>query len=1072
MTSKLLFSLFVLANWCFAQNSPLWLRYAALSPDGSQVAFTYQGDLYLVPSTGGQAAPITFHQAHDFMPVWSHDGRYLAFASDRHGNFDIFNLRLEDGNITRLTFHSAQEYPYAYTSQDQAVIFGGARMDVAEHRQYPTGSQPELYQVPVHGGRVKQVLTVPAEDVQTSSDGRYLVYHDKKGGENAWRKHHTSSIARDLWIYDSQLGHHRQLTSYKGEDRNPVFTDNDKSLYYLSEESGSMNVYKLSISQPQQKQKITDFKLHPVRSLSADRKGNLCFSYDGELYLKPVNGEPSKIAISIRTELKNNPTQIIPVSGQVREMAVAPNGKEVAYIVRGEVFVSALEGGLTKRITNTPGQERFLSFSPDGRYLLYAAERNKRWAVYRTSIKQSSEPYFYGSTLLDEEPLLAHSNHEYYQPVYSPDGKEIAFIEDRVNLKIINLATKQTRTLLDGNDLFYMADGDQYFTWSPDNQWLSVEYSPMLSNSEIILLKADGSGEKINLTQSGYQDNRPKWVNGGKQLLWFSDRDGLRSYANSGQRQSDVYTLFFDQEAWDRFNLNKEDYTLLKDIEEQTKKDSTQAKKPAKTDSLLVLEWAKARDRKTKLTIHSSALADALLSKDGEKLFYLARFERGYNLWSTQIRTRETKMELALNAGFGSMVWDKEQKEIFLLADGRISKINPENGKQQAVTIRGELELNTLAERTEMFEHVWRRAHQMFYTSTMHGADWEKLKIAYAKHLPSISNGHEFAELLSELLGELNVSHAGARFNPTRSDDADQTASLGIFFDYNHSGDGIRITEIIPNGPLDKNAWNLRPGMVIEQIDGQVIIPGQDQAYFLNRKTGQFTLLTILDPLSQTRQNITVKPITLGEENQLLYRRWVRQNQEEVTRLSNGTLGYVHIPGMGDGPYRTAYEDMMGKYFPCKAMIVDTRFNSGGDLVSDLAMFFTGTPYLFYHTDKRQVGIEPPFRWTKPTLALVNEANYSDGHCFACGYQDLKIGKMVGMPVPGTCSFAGWEMLQDGSTIWGAVPVSTKNARGQWLENLETVPDIVLKNDPAIISKGKDQQLEKAVETLLQDVKR
>jgi C-terminal processing protease CtpA/Prc len=170
---------------------------------------------------------------------------------------------------------------------------------------------------------------------------------------------------------------------------------------------------------------------------------------------------------------------------------------------------------------------------------------------------------------------------------------------------------------------------------------------------------------------------------------------------------------------------------------------------------------------------------------------------------------------------------------------------------------------------------------------------------------------------------------------------------------------------------------------------------------------------------------------------------------------------------MSDGPYRTVYEEMMGKYSDRKGVIVDTRFNGGGDLVSDLTMFFTGKKYLEYATERRPVGYEPNFRWNKPTVAMFNEANYSDGHCFACGYKELGIGKTIGMPVPGTCSFAGWEMLQDGNTMWGAVPVSTKDSNGQWLENVETVPDVVVKNEPGIISKGRDQQLERAVEELL-----
>ncbi len=1053
-----------------------WLRYPAISPDGQKIVFTYKGDLYLVGVSGGTAQPLTFHEAHDFMPVWSQDGKTIAFASDRFGNFDIYTVSVDGGEPVRLTFHSTAEYPYAFSADGQSVIFGAVRQDVVSHRQYPTGSQPEVYSVATKGGRVHQVWTIPAENISVSQDGNRLVYHDKKGGENAWRKHHTSSITRDVWMYDRKADRHTMLTTFAGEDRNPVFSSDEKSIYYLSEQSGSFNVHQLEFSNQQSKQ-LTTFKNHPVRFLSISQAGVLCFGYDGSVYTLSPGGQPQKISIHVRTAGKKNNESIVSVNGNVRELVVSPTGKEVAYISRGEVFVSSIEGGVTKRITTTPEQERFLSFSPAGDALLYASERNNSWKIFQAKKTRAEEPYFYAATVIKEEPLISGAT-DAYQPKFSPDGKEIAFIEDRRSLKIMNLNSREIRTLLTPNELYYMADGDQYFQWSPDGKWMLAEYSPVMANSEVILIATDGKSKLINLTASGYSDFRPVWANDGKQILWLSDRDGLRSYANSGQRQSDVYSMFLTRDAWDRFRLSKEDYALLKEAEEKTKDVSTEKtgkegskKKPeVKKDSSVVIDWEGLRDRKARLTIHSSSLSDALLSKDNEKLYYLARFEKGLNLWSTHLRTKETKMELSLDANSASMVWDKEKKSIFLLADGRISKVNPEGWKKESVSINGEMTLDVAAERQHMFDHVWRRTKGMFYISTYHGAPWDLLRTEYGKHLSHVGNGHEFSELLSEMLGELNVSHSGSRYSSSGSGD-DATASLGIFMDMDFTGEGIRISEIIKGGPLDKATLRLTSGMIIEQIDGEPVSTTRDVAYYLNRKAGKITLLHVFDPLTKTRQQITTKPISMGEEAGLLYRRWVRKNEEEVDKLSKGQLGYVHIPGMSDGPYRTVYEEMMGKHHDKKGVVVDTRFNGGGDLVSDLAMFFTGKKFLDYAIESRSVGYEPGFRWTKPTVAMFNESNYSDGHCFACGYTDLGIGKTIGMPVPGTCSFASWEMLPDGATLWGAVPVSAKNNKGQWLENVETAPEVMVKNDPAIISKGRDQQLERAVEELLKEVR-
>lgn len=1050
------------------QSEPSWLRYPAISPDGSQIVFTYKGDLYKVPATGGPAAPFTLHEAHDYMPVWSNDGKWIAFASDRYGNFDIFIMPATGGEAKRLTYHSANEYPYHFSSDNKSVVFGSSRMDLADNRQFPTGSQPELYRVPVNGGRVAQVFTTPAEDVKASKNGNLLIYHDKKGGENPWRKHHVSAIARDIWMYNAQNGKHTQLTTFAGEDRNPIFSADEKNIYYLSEQSGTYNVHSMPVANPASSTQVTHFKTHPVRFLSMAQNGTLAFSYDGQLYTKSPAGEPQKIRVDIAIDTKSNNERVLNVGQGIRDMAVSPNGKEIAYIFRGEVFVNSVDGGTSKRITNTPEQERSVSFSPDGKALLYASERGNGWKIYETRMVRKEEPYFFTSTLLKETPII-DNNEENYEPEYSPNGKEIAFVENRMTLKVYNIASKQVRTLLTTNELFSMSDNDQYFTWSPDSKWILFEYSePGFANSEVGLIAADGKSKKINLTESGYQDFNPKWMMGGKMMIWSSTREGLKAQANSGGAQSDIFALFFTQDAYDKYRLNKEDYSLWKEQDEKNTKADT-AKKKDSAQKLVQIDWDGLKYRKARLTLHSSSLADALVSKDGETLYYLARFEKGYNLWSTNLRTRETKMVAPLNANSARMSWDKDQKSLFLQTDGRIMKMDPATAKQESININGEVNLDVAAERRFMFDHVWRRTDKTFYTAGFHGARWDALRKDYEKYLPHIGNNYEFSEMLSELLGELNVSHSGSSYNGGNQLNADATAALGVFFDPNFRATGLKIDEVIPEGPLAKAGMNIEPGTIIEQIDGEALDANKDYAQFLNRKVGKNTLLTLVSP-SGTRREVIVKPISAGEESRLLYQRWVRRNAAEVDRLSNGQLGYVHIPGMNDNSYRTVYEEVMGKYANRKGMVIDTRFNGGGDLVADLAMFLSGKKFLDYTTDTRSTGYEPSFRWTKPSIALANEANYSDGHCFAYSYEDLKLGKLVGMPVPGTCTFAGWESLQDNSIRWGVPPLGVKNISGQYLENMQTEPDIKVRNEYEVVSKGKDQQLEAAVKELMKDI--
>lgn len=1048
-----------------AQDTPSWLRYSAISPDGKTIAFTFKGDIYTVPATGGKAIALTAHEAEDFMPVWSRDSKKIAFASNRYGNFDIYIVSYTGGTPARLTFHSANEYPYSFTNDDKNIVFGSSRMDPAESRLYPSTSLPELYTVSSNGGRPLQILATPAEDIAFDKTGNSFLYHDNKGRENQWRKHHQSSVARDIWIYDIKQNKHTRLTDFAGEDRTPVFSDNDKAFYYLSEESGSFNVHKKEIGGAKSVQ-ITHFKNHPVRFLTKADNGTLCFSYNGALYTWQ-NGTSNKVQVQINTDNKSNDEEVVKVKPG-GAISLPQSGKEVAYIFRGDVFVSSMNNEFTKQVTATPYAEADVQFAPDGKSLIYSVEKNGIWSVYQTTIQRKEEPFFYSSTLLDTHPLF-EDNHNNQQAKFSPDGKEIAYVRNNNTLVIYNAGTKKTRTVLSGLPLRMWGEKSQSYQWSPDSKWLLFDYSIAGSiYPEIGLVSAvEPNAKAVNLTKSGFNDEDAKWVLGGKAMIWFSNRDGLRGAAMAGGTQSDVYAMFFDKEAWEKFNLSKSEAGMIKDIKALSEKDST-AKKKEKKDSAISIDLEGIAYRKVRLTVNSASIADALVDADGETLYYLARFEKGYNLWSTNLRTKETKMVAPLNAGNAQMLWDAQQKNIILNAGGAISSLNPSTGKQEPIKINADIVVNREEERTALYEHVWRKTKNTFYTAGYHGADWEFLKKEYEKQLPGVGNNFEFAELLSELLGELNVSHSGASYFSV-DENADLTASLGIIYDPAFKEKGIKVLEILEGGPLDKSNIRILPNSIITSIDGFEIANDIDFAVYLNRKANKNILITIRQ--NGTTDSYTVKPVSLAVESNLLYRRWVKRNEDEVVKQSKGKLGYVHLSGMNDGVYRNVYEEVMGKFFDKDGLVVDTRFNGGGDLVADLDMFLSGTKFMEYGTDKTNNGTEANFRWTKPSISLVNEANYSDGHCYTFMVQNQKINKVVGMPVPGTCTFAGWEALGSTGIRWGVPPIGVKDAQGRYLENRQSEPDIKVVQSKNKVVTGIDEQLETAVTELLKEIK-
>lgn len=1068
-----------------AQNNPLWMRYPAISPDGKSIAFCYKGDIFKVSSKGGAAIQLTSNPAYDYMPVWSPDSKSIAFASNRYGNFDIFLIPAEGGEPKRLTYHSASEVPSSFSPNGQDVIFSASIQDNPANILFPSSLLGELYSVPTAGGAVSQILTTPAEDAAFSPNGQLIAYTDRKGYEDVWRKHHTSSVTRDIWIYDTQSGKHTKITNFEGEDRNAVFSPDGDKIYYLTERNGSFNIAQYRLDGKGNAELITSFKNHPVRFLSIDRQGVLCFQYNGEIYTLEAGKSPAKVGISIAIDKTEPAPRFETVTKGATEMAVSPDGREIALVIRGDIYVTSTNHAATKRITSTPEQERSVSFSPDGKKLLYASERNGSWNIYQTSIVSTDEPNFTLSTLLREE-VLVDIPEEAFQPAYSPNGKEVAFIKERTTLCVKNLETGKIRTILDGRYNYSYRDGDQWYQWSPDGQWLLVNFMeiPSWPNSDVALVKADGSQKFVNLTPSGYEDNAPRWAMNGNAVIWFNDQMGMRSHGSWGSYY-DVYAIFLNLKTWDEFNLSKLEWEILKEQKKNEKKNEPalqETKATGKTKSTpdstkdkrfepINIEFDGLESRKARLTINSSDLADAILTPDGEKLYYLSKFEKGYDLWVNNLKDKETKLLVKIDGDAGYMQMDKDQKFIYLLSDGVPMKIEISNNKLTSIKFSAIQSVNYTVEREYLFEHMWRQVSKKFYDTLLHGVNWMFYKQEYQRFLPHINNNFDFAEMMSELLGELNGSHTGCRFRPASSD-GDQTAALGIYIDYGYTGKGVRISEIIDNSPLINSKFRLKKSCLIEKIDDSEILNNTDYYIALNRKAGLPTAIQIFDPSTGKRWTQTVKPITLGAESELVYKHWVKKRAADVERLSNGRIGYVHVRGMNSQSFRDVYADLLGKYRDKEAVIVDTRFNGGGWLHDDLATLLSGKRYVDFVPRGQYIGSEPIAKWYKPSVVLVGEGNYSDAHGFPYVYKTLGIGKLIGMPIPGTMTAVWWEQQIDPTLVFGIPQMGVKDLSGRYLENQQLYPDITVPISPEDAQNGKDTQLEAAVNELLNQLRK
>lgn len=960
--------------------TPLWMRDVQISPDGTEIAFCYKGDIYKVPAKGGTATQLTTQESYECTPIWSPDGKQIAFASDRYGNFDVFVMPADGGTAQRLTTHSTGEIPSTFTPDGKYILFSASIQDPASSALFPTSAMTELYKVPATGGRTEQVLGTPAEAVCFDKAGHQFLYQDRKGFEDEWRKHHISSITRDIWLYDAKTGTHTNLTDRAGEDRNPVLSPDGRTVYFLSERNGgSFNVYAFPLAQPREVKPITSFKTHPVRFLSMSDGGTLCYSYDGEIYTQQPDATPKKVAIEL---------------------------------VRDD------------------------------------------------------------------------------RPQFSPDGKELAFIEDRIRLMVLNLETKKVRQITDGST-WYSTGGGFDYAWSPDGKWFTLEFTGNKHDpySDIGLVSAEGGKDIINLTNSGYMSGYPRFALDGNAILFTTERYGMRAHASWGSL-NDAMLVFLNQDAYDKYCLSKEDYELRKELEKEQKKSAgkdtpqdknkDKKKKDDKKDSNadekddqpkdIVVELKGIEDRVVRLTPNSSDMGSTIISKDGETLYYLAAFEGGYDLWKMNLRKKETRLLHKMDAGWADMQLDKDGKSLFLLGSHKMQKMDTSSDALTPITFQVDAKMDLAAEREYMFDHVYRQQQKRFYNTNMHGVDWDKMTAAYRRFLPHIDNNYDFAELLSEWLGELNVSHTGGRFYPKGQ--SEPTASLGLFFDWNYTGKGMLIAEVVEKGPFDTANTRVKAGTVIEKIDGVEITPDADYYTLLNNKARKKTLVSLFDPQTKEHWEEVIIPITNGAFSDLLYSRWVKQRAADVDRWSGGRLGYVHIESMGDDSFRSVYSDILGKYNNREGIVIDTRFNGGGRLHEDIEILFSGQKYFTQVVRGRETCDMPSRRWNKPSIMVMCEANYSNAHGTPWVYSHRGLGKLVGMPVPGTMTSVSWERLQDPSLVFGIPVVGYRLPDGSYLENSQLEPDIKVANSPETIVKGEDTQLKAAVEELLKELKK
>lgn len=1040
-----------------------WMRYPAISPDGTQIAFSYAGQIWTVDTEGGEARPLTNGLWHATQPVWSPDGQSLTFAADRHGQYDVFVVPAAGGAVSRLTFHSANDFPMSFTPDGSQVVFSSIRLGDekadATNSVYGLGSYyARPYTVPANGGRTQPLLPTTALNVSYRPDGTLLYEDNPSVVENQWRKHHVSDASRDIWAYTPVNGHHEQLTEFRGEDRDPNWNADGSSFYWLSERGGNFNVWQRSFSGGEPAQ-VTFHERWPVRFLSAANDGTLAYAWNGGLWrLDPETSEPVRLTVTIGQGSLIDTISLRDVTGEISEVVVAPGGKEIAFIARGEVFVTGWKSKATRRITNTVAQERDLAFSSDGRRLAYASERGGDWDIYETRIDDegSDKEHLFSDPIHLSEHLLIDDEADLFQPKYGPDGKRIAFLKNRTELRVQDLENGTSLQALAGDQTYSYNDGDLTYQWSPDGRWLLTR-TGFFSTAEVALLASDGS-TRHNLSQNGFVDLSPEFSADGSAVLWLSDRYGLRSTEGKTE-QLDVMAAFLTRESWEDFHQASA---------ERSRADKDDQDKAAELEP----EFSGIRHRTSRLTQHSgNYILYRLMSGNSSFVSVMptpaGTLQAGVrdltNGQERQIFNIPASTVLAIES-------DPEGTALFVLNPGRMTRYDIASGKSETVPYHAEVDRSVRDEVDYIVRSNWRATAETFYREDMQGVDWVGVRDHYLGFAPHIFHWEDLAELLGEMDGELNASHQNPSYH--RMDPlADATGVLGLYYDTDHRSHGMKISGVLPGGPADRKNSPLVPGATILAVNDETITPDIDIDRLLNRTVGKEVRLTVAPSDSSDPVDTVVTPISTAREIALAYQRWVAKRRQIVTDLSDGRLGYIHLLAMKTEPYRTAYGDLFGLHPDAEAVVVDIRNNGGGNLHDELIVMLTGRTDAFNRARDGHIVTRIPIgRWTKPSILLQNAGSYSDGSVFPMLYKKKSVGKIVGDRTPGTGTAVSEVPQLEAGLRYRVPEMGFQLTDGTWFENTEIEPDVLVHNDPNIIGKGRDPQLEAAVKTLLEQL--
>jgi len=1023
-------------------------RLPSISPDGETICFSYLGDLWTVPSSGGRATRLTVHKAFDGTSRWSPDGKSIAFSSNREHNSDVYVIPSAGGVPRRLTFHSAPDSLCSWWPDGKRVVFVTYR-----ECNSPVWA-PTLYSVSVEGGVPTRVVDCAGYSGSISPDGKTMAI--VRGPMAWWRRGYHGSANREIWLKPLDGSAATRFTRYDGNDSDPMWSPDGKQIYFLSDRGGVTNVWVKPVSGGEAR-KLTDFKVDGAvhASIAGDGSTIVC-ELDGRIYTVDTGtGQARLVPIFAPSDVKSNVIETETFTAKASEIALAPDGKQIAFVVRGEIFAMKKAGGKAKRLTFTPAREQNVQWSPDGKKLVFCSDRNGTKDIFVLESSTEDEAMLCRS-MRTKTTQLAASAAEEQLPQWSPDGKKIAYLVDRGDLWVMDADGSNKRLLAEGPFIYS-------FDWSPDSKWITFcrEGAAWTTNIYVVSLK---DASQHNITKSARYNVDPHWSKDGKKIVFISTRAGNLQ----GWNCFDVWHVILSREDEEKYKERKREPEEKDNAARGQNEEDSKKEKKKKVKIRIDLE--DIHRRAMRITRAEGSERNLAVSHDGKRYAFVSNALGKNDVFVIDEYGKKLRRITRSGRRVRQILWGPKDKKLYILHnDGSIVCASADGSGAKPVAYTAKMQIDHDAERLQMFNEAWRALNTFFYDPNFHGVDWASVREKYLPLVRACATQREFELVLLQMIGELKASHLGA-WGP-RDPKFEETGRLGLRFDPEWEGEGLRVKEVIKDGPCDKPDAKVRKGEIILQIDGKKV--GNTTNYFglLRGKVGEkVELLVAKRPIGKKRR-VIVTPCSRSELCKKVYRIWVDSRKAIVDKLSNGRIGYIHIRGMDMRSFREFLRELVTEVADKEALIVDVRYNRGG-WTHDKLLSILGRPVYFCFRERGgKIRVtQPRFHWTKPAVTLTNEYSFSDAEIFPYSFRKLGIGKLIGVPTAGGVISTGGIRLLNGT--WFRVPSGgCYTLDGKNLENLGIKPDIYVENSPEEdFSTTSDTQLRKAVETLLKQI--